>query len=52
MVIVGGPSTNRWIGPLSGAVWAELRAPFSKHEMGFMLAEMQSLQRQHPGGRW
>jgi NADPH:quinone reductase-like Zn-dependent oxidoreductase len=41
-VIVGGPSTNRWIGPLSGALWAELRAPFSKHKMGFMLAELKS----------
>jgi NADPH:quinone reductase-like Zn-dependent oxidoreductase len=42
VVIVGGPSNNRWIGPLSGALWAELRAPFSKHEMGFMLAELKS----------
>ncbi|MCB1602745.1 MAG: zinc-binding dehydrogenase, partial [Xanthomonadales bacterium] len=40
VAIVGGPSSNRWIGPLSGALWAELRAPFSKHEMGFMLAEL------------
>ncbi len=40
VVIVGGPSSNRWIGPLSGALWAEMRAPFSSHEIGFMLAEL------------
>jgi NADPH:quinone reductase-like Zn-dependent oxidoreductase len=39
LVIVGGPSDNAWIGPLTGLIKATLMAPFVSQKMIFMLAQ-------------
>jgi NADPH:quinone reductase-like Zn-dependent oxidoreductase len=39
LVIVGGPSDNSWIGPLSGLIRAAVISPFVSQKMSFMLAQ-------------
>jgi NADPH:quinone reductase-like Zn-dependent oxidoreductase len=39
LVIVGGPSDNSWIGPLTGLMKAAAMSPFVKQRMIFMLAK-------------
>ena len=39
LVIVGGPSDNAWIGPLTGLIKAALMSPFVSQKMNFMLAQ-------------
>jgi NADPH:quinone reductase-like Zn-dependent oxidoreductase len=39
LVIVGGPSDNSWIGPLSGLIRAAVISPFVSQKMIFMLAQ-------------
>jgi NADPH:quinone reductase-like Zn-dependent oxidoreductase len=39
LVIVGGPSDNPWIGPLSGLIKAAAISPFVSQKMIFMLAQ-------------
>ena len=40
VVIVGGPSTGKWIGPLAGLVKAMLYSPFVSQKFTFMLAQL------------
>jgi len=39
-VIVGGPSTDPWLGPLSGALKAKLMSPFVSQKFEFFLADL------------
>jgi len=39
LVIVGGPSDNSWLGPLTTSVKAYMVSPFVKQKMSFMLAQ-------------
>jgi NADPH:quinone reductase-like Zn-dependent oxidoreductase len=39
LVIVGGPSDNAWLGPLTTSVKAYVVSPFVKQKMIFMLAQ-------------
>jgi NADPH:quinone reductase-like Zn-dependent oxidoreductase len=40
LVIVGGPKTNRWIGPLGHVLRLRLAASRSSHKVGFFLARV------------
>jgi NADPH:quinone reductase-like Zn-dependent oxidoreductase len=40
LVIVGGPSTNPWLGPLVQVIKASLLAPFVDQQMGMFMAEL------------
>jgi NADPH:quinone reductase-like Zn-dependent oxidoreductase len=40
IVIVGGPSTGDWLGPLSGAIVAWAESPFHHNKAAFMLADL------------
>lgn len=40
MVLVGGPSDGKWIGPLSGAIGVALYSPFVSQDFTFFLAEL------------
>jgi NADPH:quinone reductase-like Zn-dependent oxidoreductase len=39
LVIVGGPSDNAWLGPLTGLLKAAVLSPFVRQKMFFMLAQ-------------
>jgi NADPH:quinone reductase-like Zn-dependent oxidoreductase len=39
LVIIGGPSDNSWLGPLTGLLKAVLTSPFVSQKMTFMLAQ-------------
>jgi NADPH:quinone reductase-like Zn-dependent oxidoreductase len=39
LVIVGGPSDNAWLGPLTGLLKAAILSPFVSQKMTFMLAQ-------------
>jgi NADPH:quinone reductase-like Zn-dependent oxidoreductase len=40
LVIIGGPNTGDWIGPMTQPVKAALLSPFISQEMGMILAEL------------
>ena len=40
MVLVGGPSDGKWIGPLSGAICVAAYSPFVSQDFTFFLAEL------------
>lgn len=40
MVLVGGPSDGKWIGPLSGAIGVAAYSPFVSQDFTFFLAEL------------
>ena len=39
LVIIGGPSDNAWMGPLTGLMKAAIMSPFVSQKMIFMLAQ-------------
>jgi NADPH:quinone reductase-like Zn-dependent oxidoreductase len=40
LVMVGGPSDDPWLGPLSGSIKAALLGPFVSQKFGFFIADM------------
>lgn len=40
MVVVGGPSDDHWIGPLSGAIGATLYSPFVSQDFVFFISDL------------
>ena len=40
LVMVGGPSDDPWLGPLSGSIKAALVGPFVSQKFGFFIADM------------
>jgi NADPH:quinone reductase-like Zn-dependent oxidoreductase len=38
--MVGGPSDDPWLGPLSGSIKAALVGPFVSQKLGFFIADM------------
>jgi NADPH:quinone reductase-like Zn-dependent oxidoreductase len=39
-VVIGGPSTNDWLGPLTGALKATVLSPFVSQDFKFFLADL------------